>query len=110
MKEQIITAVYEDGVLRPLGPLQLPERAKVKLIIGETEDQIEPADPFFEIIGAYSSEKPLIDGIPVSEDADLYLLAEMMGDEAIGLHAWEIAPARYRRGANNQPIRKADSG
>ena len=99
---EIITAVYENGVLRPLTPLKLPNRARVRL-------QIEPGepadDPIFDLIGAFSSEKPLIDNIPVSEDPDLYLLAEALGEKAEQLHAWEIAPQRYRRGKDGRPVR-----
>ena len=98
---QTITAVYENGILRPLKPLALPEKTRVRL-------QIEPSvesDPVLELIGLFNSEKPLIDNIPVSEDPDLYLVAEMMGEEAKNLHAWDIAPTRYRRGKHDQPIR-----
>jgi hypothetical protein len=51
-------------------------------------------DPVFELIGAYHSEQSLIDDIPVSEDPDLYLTAEAMGNRAKEMHAWEVAPAR----------------
>lgn len=59
----------------------------------------------FDLIGAFSSDKPLIDNIPVSADPGLYLLAEAMGEQAQGLHAWEIAPQRYREGKDGQAIR-----
>lgn len=35
-----------------------------------------------------------------------YLVAEAMGAQAVGLHAWDIAPARYVRGADGRPVRK----
>lgn len=57
----------------------------------------EEKDPVLVMMGMFNSDKPLIDGIPVSQDPDLYLVAEMMGAEAEGLHAWEIAPSRYPR-------------
>jgi len=63
-------------------------------------------DPVFELIGAYRSEQPLIDNIPVSEDPDLYLIAEMMGQQATGLHAWELAPTRYKQGPDGKPLRR----
>jgi predicted DNA-binding antitoxin AbrB/MazE fold protein len=31
--DHIITAIYENGVLRPLDPLDLPERAEVQVLI-----------------------------------------------------------------------------
>ncbi len=63
-------------------------------------------DPIFGIVGAYSSQKPLIDGIPVSADPDLYLVAAALGARAAGQHAWEIAPARYRCGPDGHPMRR----
>ncbi len=59
----------------------------------------------FDLIGAFSSDKSLIDNIPVSVDPDLYLLAEAMGEQAQGLHAWEIAPRRYCRGESGEAVR-----
>ena len=49
----------------------------------------------FSRIGAYCSEVPLIDNIPVSEDPKLYIAAEALGEQARCMHAWEIAPQRY---------------
>ncbi len=100
---QTITAVYEDGVLRPLSPLLLPNKTRVTVQINQTDEN----DPVLELLGLFNDNKVLIDNIPVSEDPDLYLAAEAMGTEAGGLHAWEIAPARYACGANNEAIRKA---
>lgn len=102
---QTITAVYENGVLRPLKPLALPEKTRVRVQVEPAEE----ADPVLELIGLFNSEKPLIDNIPVSEDPDLYLAAEAMGEQGQDLHAWEIAPTRYRRGKHNQAIRLEDS-
>ena len=65
----------------------------------------EEKDPMLAMIGMFNSDQPLIDNIAVSEDPDLYLVAEMMGTEADGLHAWEIAPARYQRGEFGEPVR-----
>lgn len=63
-------------------------------------------DPVLDLIGAYRSPHPLIDGIPVSEDPDLYIAAEALGERASGLHAWEIAPHRYSQGADGRPVRR----
>lgn len=103
MMSETVTAVYENGMLRPLTPLSLPERARVRLRIepGETGDD----DSVFDLIGAFSSEKPLIDGIPVSQDPELYLVAEAIGAEGLLRHAWEIAPQRYREGKDGQAVR-----
>ena len=63
----------------------------------------ETVDPFWELLGAFQSDKPLIDGIAVSEDPDLYLVAaEMAGDKLP--HAWEIAPTRYRKGEHGKVV------
>ena len=99
---ETVTAVYEDGVLRPLAPLKLPNRARVRLQIEHSE---AADDPVFDLIGAFSSDRPLIDNIPVSEDPGLYLLAEAWGEAAQQMHAWEIAPQRYRQGKDGQPVR-----
>ena len=107
MAKERVKAIYENGVLRPLEPLSLTEHTEVELTIEGTvrSGSRNSDDPVLQLIGAYQSERPLIDGIPVSEDPNLYLLAEMMGEEASDLHAWEIAPQRYRRGKDGQPIR-----
>lgn len=107
MPKERVKAIYENGVLRLLEPLSLSEHAQVELTIEETSRSAPRIfdDPVLQLVGAYQSERPLIDGIPVSEDPDLYLLAEMMGEEAFALHAWEIAPQRYRRAENGQPVR-----
>jgi predicted DNA-binding antitoxin AbrB/MazE fold protein len=111
MMNQTITAVYENGVLRPLTPLDLPNWACVRVQIETSPPGVAPPDaervdePVFALIGAFSSEKPLIDDIPASEDPDLYLLAEALGDEAQQKHAWEIAPQRYRQGEDGRPVR-----
>jgi hypothetical protein len=75
------------------------------------EVQTEPApevapDPILELVGAYAHELPLIDDIAPSADPDLYLAAEALGPQAEGMHAWEIAPARYGRGPDDRPVRK----
>jgi hypothetical protein len=63
-------------------------------------------DPLFDLIGAYHSQRPLIDGIPVSEDPDLYLVAAALGERATRMHAWEIAPTRYSQGQDGRPVRR----
>jgi predicted DNA-binding antitoxin AbrB/MazE fold protein len=101
--DRTITAVYENGILRPLTPLNLPNQTRVRLQIEETSELVD--EPVFALIGAFSSDKPLIDGIPVSEDPNLYLLAEALDENISEKHAWEIAPQRYRRGEDGKPIR-----
>ncbi len=111
-------AVYEDGVLRLLTPLALPERSRVRVYVELVDQELTTsaaetdagADPVSDLIGAYCSPLPLIDGIPASEDPDLYLVAEMMGERARGLHAWEIAPARYVQGRDGRAVRRDKAG
>ena len=98
---QTITAVYENGLLRPLSALNLPNKTRVTVQIRRAKK----VDPVLEMMGMFNGDQPLIDDIAVSEDPDLYLVAEMMGTEADGLHAWEIAPARYQRGEFDEPVR-----
>jgi predicted DNA-binding antitoxin AbrB/MazE fold protein len=104
MMTMTIPAIYENGVFNPLTPLSLPDKTRVEVLI-------QPAptsglDPVFDLIGAYQSERPLIDDIPVSEDPDLYLVVEQLGEQAEGRHAWEIAPARYAQGPDGRPVRR----
>lgn len=33
MEQSVLTAVYEDGVLRPLTPLQMPEKSRVEIVV-----------------------------------------------------------------------------
>ncbi len=56
----------------------------------------------FDLIGAYASPLPWLDGISPSEGPDLYLPVEALGKQAAGLHAWEIAPGRYRPGSGGR--------
>lgn len=105
--------------------LQLPENLYARLQSLAADEQTEPVeviarlvalarqrrassperDPVLDLVGAYRSQRPLIDGIPVSQDPDLYLAAEALGERANGMHAWEIAPARYVRGQDGRPVR-----
>ena len=63
-------------------------------------------DPVLALAGAYASDQPLVDGIAVSEDPDLYATIAALGNNALKLHAWEIAPARYFRGEDGQAVRR----
>jgi hypothetical protein len=71
-------------------------------------------DPIWEIIGIGAGEKALIDDVPVSEDPELYYLADLMARKEIGpyatlrdgpVHAWEIAPQRYAQGPDGRSVR-----
>jgi len=43
---QIIDAIYEEGILKPLEPLNLRERAKVRLQILMEEDRRQQAEVY----------------------------------------------------------------
>jgi hypothetical protein len=71
-------------------------------------------DPVWDIVGIGEGEKELIDDIPVSEDPDLYYLADLMARKEIGpyatlrdgpVHAWEIAPLRYTQRPDGSAVR-----
>jgi hypothetical protein len=66
---------------------------------------LEP-DPVFDLVGPYSSQRPLIDDIPVSGDPDLYVVVESLGERATGMHAWELTPVRYAKGRDGLPMRR----
>jgi len=108
-----VTAIYEKDVLRLLTPLELPDRTRVRVHVEPMDDEFaSPVDvgsetnSLFDLIGAYSSSASLIDGIPASEDPDLYLVAAKLGAQVMGRHAWEIAPDRYTQGPEGRPIRR----
>jgi hypothetical protein len=110
-KQAMVTvrAIYKNGKFEPLQPIVVPDNAMVLLDVWEVQaEKPRPwstmPDPMFALIGAFTDEQPLIDAIPVSSDPDLYAIAAAMGEEAIGLHAWELAPARYRRGEDGLPV------
>lgn len=105
---ELPTTVYTDLEALAMEEQTSPAELIARLVTNtrRRSNATDTPDPVFELIGAYSSERGLIDGIPVSEDPDLYLAAEAWGTQANGLHAWEIAPARYMQGANGQPVRR----
>lgn len=85
------------------------DRVVSELIESElAEQQVQAEDMLLDMIGAYHSAYPLIDNIPPSEDPDLYLIAQTLGERAQGMHAWELAPQRYRQGANGEALRRTD--
>ena len=36
---QVVEAIYENGVLRPLAPLHLPENARVRVAVESSDDE-----------------------------------------------------------------------
>lgn len=73
--------------------------------LAEALPELDENDPVFDLIGAFQDTVSLIDGIAFSEDPDLYGVADMMGEAAKHLHAWEIAPSRYAQGSDGRPVR-----
>ena len=61
-------AVYENGVLRPLNPVDLPEHERLSVIVNR------PADPLANLL-----------------DWDAHELAATEGDESISLEAVQVA-------------------
>lgn len=45
MHMQQIHAIYENGVLRPLSPLNLAEHQEVSIVIRGRQDEVEGSDP-----------------------------------------------------------------
>lgn len=61
---QRITAIYEDGVLRPLSPLELPEHSQVEIDIHQvasTTDRPEHRDQFNQALVRAGLSLPSID-------------------------------------------------
>lgn len=109
MSSNSVTLEIPIGLYQKLQALAADEgREPVEIIAQLVDQRLPAADPVLELIGAYRSQHPLIDDIPVSEDPDLYILAAQIGPEAYTQHAWEIAPHRYKRGRDGRPVRRAE--
>jgi len=72
---QIINAIYEEGVLKPLQPLDIQEHAKVRVII---ESEMSESQCSYQSIIAEIRQRQLARGhkSPTREDVDSYLQAE----------------------------------
>jgi len=72
---QIINAIYEEGVLKPLQPLDIQEHAKVRVII---EPEMPESHCSYQSIIAEIRKRQLNRGYksPTREDVDSYLQAE----------------------------------
>ena len=72
---QIIDAIYENGVLKPLEPLNIKENTKVRIII---EPEMTELHCSYYIIMAEIRKRQLNRGYksPTREDVDSYLQAE----------------------------------
>ncbi len=112
MSTETITIQMPMRLYADLTALAAEEQTDVVGVIGQLlklaeRDMPKPhqPDPVFALIGAYRSNQPLIDNIPVSEDPDLYLAQAASGESSEEKHAWEIAPMRYKRGSDGLPIR-----
>lgn len=113
MNTDVVTLELPINVFDKLQKLAAEEQTDPVEIIARLVEDFAPSiapeqeeDTIFELIGAYYSDRPLIDNIPVSEDPDLYLTAEVMGEQAEGMHAWELAPTRYTQGSDGRPLRR----
>ena len=72
---QIIDAIYEEGVLKPLEPLDIQEHAKVRVII---ESKMPESQRLYENIITEIRKRQLARGYksPTREDVDSHLQAE----------------------------------
>ncbi len=77
---QTITAIYEDGVLKPLHPLELQERQQVRLEVVSEEpgESVEAALRLLEKAGQLTRPSGATDLDPVTEE-ELRTLAERLG-------------------------------
>lgn len=72
---QIIKAIFEEGVLKPLEPLNIQEHAKVRIII--ESEMSEPSRSYKSVI-AEIHKRQLVRGYksPTRKDVDSYLQTE----------------------------------
>lgn len=76
---EIITAVYENGVLRPLSPLSLPEHQTVRLQVLTSEPAVDLQQVIQSLVAAGVVTPPHRNDIePVSEEAR-WELAQKLG-------------------------------
>lgn len=93
---QIIEAIYEDGVLRPLQPLKdIEEHSKVKIII-ETETQ--PRHPLADCIGI----------LPDEDAREMRRIIEEEFEEAKATTASVYAQIRMQLKQKGKPIPEND--
>ena len=84
---QQLKAIYEDGVFRPLEPVQLKEHQEVTLVLERTEhaaSSVDAVKPIWEIAADLVDEAPLdaVDALPTDGAAqhDHYLYAASKHD------------------------------
>ena len=71
-----VSVVYENGVFRPLGPVELPEGAQLEVsVIGQKETRVSEATPTAETDGLLVGEEldvllQRIDALPLESEAD----------------------------------------
>jgi hypothetical protein len=108
MEEPTVTLELPSSLYAELHALAATRQTDVPTLLVQlvATSQDQRRDPVLELVGAYRSERPLIDNIPVSEDPTLYAIAEALGKRAIQMHAWELAPQRYVQGPDGQAIRR----
>ncbi len=77
---QIITAIYEDGVLKPLSPLDLRERQEVRLEV-VSDDPAEPVEAALRLLqAARQLTRPSgTAGASRMTEAEIKTLAEKLG-------------------------------
>jgi predicted DNA-binding antitoxin AbrB/MazE fold protein len=60
--QNVITATYQDGLLKPDQPLDLPARARVRLIVEVVEDPAPACDQAWQEFEDLCDESPLDSG------------------------------------------------
>lgn len=80
--DETITAIYEQGVLRPLTPLELPEHARVEITIrapDQTADQRQKVEQALRAAGLLAASPPRIPQAPVLSEEARAALAQRIG-------------------------------
>ncbi len=70
--QQVINAVYEDGVFKPVGKFKAPHRKHLKLIISEPTHNLQSVKPLSGIVDLAK----FCPDTDVSVNHDLYLYGE----------------------------------
>ena len=82
LMDETITAIYEQGVLRPLTPLELPEHARVEITIRTPEgaaEQRRKVEQALRIASPLTASPPRTPQTPVFSEEARAALAQRIG-------------------------------
>lgn len=83
-----IPAIYEDGVFKPVGPVSLPEKAEVRVVLPSApQEDKPPIDPATEVVDQRAVLEKLwadLDSLPRETNGDGWSVANNADDLLYG--------------------------